>query len=394
MHHALPKAEMHVHIALALSVEIFLRRIQKRRTDIQADFLISREKRYYETLARFHATYEGMRHITATDHELAQATQIYLERIAKEGAIYAEISNSFRGDPDQYDRQVAAITEGIKAANANTGIHARIVTTAIRDRRMGPDMAEQAARHLAKTRPAYVTAFGLAGEEDIDAITDYSRAMLIAWHEAGLGLAPHVAEQYLHNAVDFFHAVPAEALEPRPTGDDRRLRVGHGTLIHQSSRLMQMFTERAICMEVCLSANKRISLPLGGRIHEVGETISGRSSQDTVVLDRNRRHYFNDIARHPLPDFIAAGIPVCLGSDNPLLMNTNIGKEYSLAVKTGVEDMRVVLNLTRNAVSYANVPADLRAQLMGYVDRYERVLIKGERVDTTAQGYRYAFNRF
>jgi len=65
---------MHVHISLALSVEIFLRRVKDTRTSLTAEFLLQRDKRYYPTLQDFHLTYEAMRHITATPEELAEVT--------------------------------------------------------------------------------------------------------------------------------------------------------------------------------------------------------------------------------------------------------------------------------------------------------------------------------
>jgi adenosine deaminase len=384
---SLPKAEMHIHIGLALSPEVFLRRIQKGRTQIKPEFLIERAHRYYDSLAHHHATYERMRHITSTESELAQAAQDYLERIAREGAIYAELSYSFRG-ADIFERQIAALQEGINCAHANTGIEARIVVTAIRN--MGAANAEAAAKHLATHRPPLVTGFGLAGEENLDAFSDYQRALHIAWHDAGLGLAPHVAEQFVHNAVDFLHTVPKEALTVR-AGDHRRLRAGHATLIHLSTELMSAFADHKICVEACLSANKRINLPVETRAHTVGETVQTAAGR-SVVLDQPLRTYFRNLHDHPLAVFIKRGIPVCQGSDNPLLQNTNIGKEHSLGVKAGLTDVEGSLEMTANAIRYANVDATIRAALMEKVDDYHTHMRNGHVPDTTPFGYRRAFN--
>ena len=73
-----------------------------------------------------------MRHLTMTPRELASTTQDYLERISREGCIYAEISNSFR-DEEGFEERMEAISAGIEAAKYNKGIEARIVVTAIRD---------------------------------------------------------------------------------------------------------------------------------------------------------------------------------------------------------------------------------------------------------------------
>jgi adenosine deaminase len=384
---SLPKAEMHIHIGLALSHEVFLRRIQKGRTAIKSDFLVEPARRYYDSLAHHHATYEQMRHITSTPSELAQVAQDYLERIAREGAIYAELSLSFR-DPTIFAGQLDAMEEGIRCARANTGIEARIVVTAIRN--MGAEHAETAARYMAAHKRKLVTGFGLVGEENLDSFSAYERSLNIAWHEAGLGLAPHVAEQFVHNAVDFLATVPKDALVKKPD-DPRRLRAGHATLIHLSSDLMAQFADHAICIEACLSANKRINLPPETRAHQLGEIVRTASNRH-VTLDRPLRTYYKNLWQHPLADYVRAGIPVCLGSDNPLLQNTNIGKENSLAMKASLTDLDGALAMTENAIKYANIDMMTRLALMQKVDLYRTALRAGQPPNATPFGYRRAFD--
>lgn len=384
---SLPKAEMHVHIALALSPELFLRRIKQGRTTIRPRFLLDRDRRYYPELVDHHAVYEAMRHITSTPNELAQVTQNYLERIAREGAIYAEISNSFR-DPKLFESQMDAIEEAIRCARHNTGIEARIVVTSIRN--MGAAHALKAAKHLSKHRRALVTGFGLAGEENLDALMAYKQAFHVAWHEAGLGLAPHVAEQHLHNAIDFLDAVPAEALRIS-TGDHRRLRAGHAALIHASSSLMQRFKYYNVGIEMEISANKRINIPAETRALRLGSVVTSKTGK-SITLDRPLRHYFRDVTAHPLKEYMDFGLAVCLGSDNPLLQNTNIGKEYSLAVKAGITDMEAVLDLTANAIRYANVDSVTRLALMQKVDLYRAQMRSGQLPEGTANGYLQSFS--
>ena len=384
---SLPKAEMHIHIGLALSHEVFLRRIKKGRTSITPEFLIDRAHRYYDTLAHHHATYERMRHITSTQSELAQVTQDYLERIAREGAIYAELSSSFR-DANTFESQMDAVEEGIRCARANTGIEARIVVTSIRN--MGAAHAETVARHMAVHRRDLVTGFGLAGEENLNAFSEFKTALHIAWHEAGLGLAPHVAEQFVHNAVDFLEAVPKEALNAH-VDDTRRLRAGHATLIHLSSSLLERFAEHEICIEACLSANKRINIPLETQAHKVGQVVKTAAGHQ-VTLDRPIRLYFKDLSQHPMAMFRKMGIPVCQGSDNPLLQNTNIGKEKSLGVKAGLTDIAGALEMTANAIRFANVDMMTRLALMQKVDLYRTAMRANRQPEATPFGYRRAFN--
>lgn len=385
--YTLPKAEMHVHISLALSNETFIKRVKKKRTPLTLDFIVERETRYYRDLEQFHATYESMRHMTSTAQELADTTQQYLERIAREGAIYAEISNSYRAGAD-FEWQMEAVNAGIEAARANYGIEARIVVTTLRDH--GPEKAEQAARFLKGYQSPYITAFGLVGDEGVNQFMDFSRALHIAWHEAGLGLTPHVAEQHMHNAVDFLEAIPAEALEANHR-DMRRLRIGHGVLIHSSTELMREYAEKKICLEICLSSNKRIGLPQQTKALPLGQVIASQNEKRAVTFDRPLEQYYESVEDHPIKRFMDMGIPVCLGSDNPLLMNTNIGKEHSLAYKAGVRKLSDQLQLTRNAIANANIDPITRTRLAKQIDDYESTVDYGVLPTASALGYQKAF---
>ncbi len=385
--YTLPKAEMHVHISLALANEIFLRRIKDRRTPLGPDFLLTQNSRYYKDLKEHHQTYESMRHITRTPRELASVVQDYLERISREGCIYAEISYSFR-DGNRFAEQIEAIEAGIEAARYNKGIETRIIVTSIRD--FGAEKAEAAARYLAKNRFKYVTGFGFVGDEGLNPFSDFSKALQIAWHEAGLGLTPHVAEQHPRNALDFLESLPTGVLDVKET-DPRRLRVGHGILIHMSSALMDEFRDKNICMEMCLSANKRLGLPNETKVIVAGQEIVSTNGKRQVIMDRPRLDYYNHMKMHPIDDLAAHGIPVCLGSDNPLLMNTNIGKEYSLAVKAGYAKIADPINLTKNALNFANIDYDIRQKLLNHISQYEATIAMGKIPVKTVLGYRRAF---
>mgnify|MGYP000344879135 CR=1 FL=1 len=168
--------------------------------------------------------------------------------------------------------------------------------------------------------------------------------------------------------IDFLDIVPKDIVEAAED-DHRRLRVGHGSLIHVSSELLQAYAERKICLEVCLSANNRIGLPHDTRELEIGQKVANQNGT-SVTADNKLQDYFNSLADHPLPIFEERGIPVVLGSDNPLLLNTNIAKEYSLAVaKAGYAGDP--LEFTKTAVEYANVDWETRESLRRQIAKYE-----------------------
>lgn len=385
--YTLPKAEMHVHVSLALSVESFLRRVKKTRTSLNAGFLLEREQRYYPTLQEFHAAYEAMRHITTTEAETAEVVQNYLERIAREGALYAELSFSYRPQAD-FAAQMAAVTAGLEAAKHNTGIETRLVVTSLRD--AGASVAEQAVSAIKALNNPFITAFGLVGNEAVTPLPEFKKALNMAWHDVGLGLVPHVAEQRIENALDFFDAMPDDALQ-NPQSGQRKVRIGHGTLTHRSTELVKRFADSGICFEICLSANKRIGIPPDVVNEQPQNMAQNHNGTYKVGLDQPLRGYFHNLPQHPLQLFLQQNVPVCLGSDNPLLMNTNIGKEYALARKYLGCSTNDCLNFTRNALRFANLDAVTAQRLLQKVDDYAERVALDKTPRSTALGYREAW---
>lgn len=384
-----PKAEMHVHISLAMDEWTLLKCINSARSSLSSEFLWNDHLRHYTDLAQFHERYEALRPSVKHPEDIAVVVQSYLERIARDGCLYAEISFSFR-DPRRMEPELEALSNAIEAAHYNTGIEARAVVTSLRNN--GPEFAEQAAQYMADRKPKYVTAFGLVGDESIDSLLGYKRAMEIAWNDAGLGLVPHVAEQNIQNAVDFLEITPKEALDVKED-DRRRLRVGHGTLIHTSTDLMKRYRDKNVCLEVCLSANKRIGLPRATKELVRGQTITSAGGAIRVTIDRPVANYFNNLSAHPLSYFKDIGLRCCLGSDNPLLMQTSIGKEFSLArVRQGFTEDDL-FNLTYTSIENANIDYYLRRQMRRKVDLYKLQKAAGLEISTTALDYKRATTR-
>ena len=370
---------MHVHIAMAWTQALFRQFLDEGRPGLDERIINGKGWRYYQTLEHHHQMYESLRPAVKPE-DLKLVTREFLEWIAKnDGAVYAEVQNSYRADPIAFESQIDAISEGIAEARTSTGIEARINVSCLRDH--GGKNAEEAARFLVDYKrrhpDTFVTSLSTVGSErpEHGSLLGFRNAFNITWNEAGMGLNPHVAEQYVVNAVDFFGAIPAEALATPEAEDGRRLRAGHATLIHMSSELMQRFRDHGICIESCPSSNKRLGLPDHTMRHVVGDIVTGHNGQDSVTLNHHLSMYFNNIVKHPLARFRRYGIPVCLGSDNPFLDNTSIGKEYSMAVLAGIpQDERALLQFTRDGIRYANIDNNTRAELMAKLDTYEAAL--------------------
>ena len=79
-------------------------------------------------------------------------------------------------------------------------------------------------------------------------------------------------------------------------------RIGHGTSAGGDPELIKRLAADGICLEVCLSSNLQ-----------------------TGAVTR--------LTDHPLPKFLEAGVKVALCTDNPTVSNTNLSREYELAME-------------------------------------------------------------
>ena len=77
---------------------------------------------------------------------------------------------------------------------------------------------------------------------------------------------------------------------------------------------------------------------------------------------------FKDIAHHPFPDLLKAGISVSINSDDPPFVRTTVAKEYALVQAAyGYSDIDMT-NITRSAVEHSFADQDLKMRLLKQLD--------------------------
>lgn len=114
-------------------------------------------------------------------------------------------------------------------------------------------------------------------------------------------------------------------------------RIGHAIHAASDPRLLDLLRQRGLTIEVCLSAN----LVLGA---------------------------VPDLQQHPLKKLIDAGVPVVLGTDNPVQFGTSIGSEYALAAELGLSTDEL-LQLSRNGITSSFTTAQRKETLHVNMDR-------------------------
>lgn len=111
-------------------------------------------------------------------------------------------------------------------------------------------------------------------------------------------------------------------------------RIGHGVnLIKDPDTLLLLQQSRRVLVEINLISNRLLE-------------------------------YTPDLARHPFPEYLRTGIPVCLNTDDRGMWDSNLTDEYYTAVTTFNLSWDEVVALGRNSLEHAFVQPDVKARLL------------------------------
>jgi adenosine deaminase len=72
----------------------------------------------------------------------------------------------------------------------------------------------------------------------------------------------------------------------------------------------------------------------------------------------------------PIPELLAAGVPVALGADDPLLFGSRLAGQYAVVrAAHGLDDSRLA-ELARMSVRGSQAPAEVRQSLLDGIDAW------------------------
>ncbi len=143
------KAEIHCHVEGAASPELVIKQARKYGADVSG--FISDGSFVWHDFTSFLAAYDAASSLFRDEEDYARLTETYLTSLAREGAIYSEVFTS----PDHAGKSglsptayTNALGEGIRRANAKSGIGGRRIVTGVRH--FGGESVEAAARFAVK----------------------------------------------------------------------------------------------------------------------------------------------------------------------------------------------------------------------------------------------------
>lgn len=269
---ALPKAELHLHLEGA-APPAFIRGLSKEKGIDISGIFDARGGYAYRDFAQFLQVYEAACTTLQTPEDFHRLTLAVLEDRARDGVVYAEtfVSPDFCGGGDlgAWREYLQAIDEAAQEAQRTLGITLRGIVTVIRH--FGPEKARATALCAAETRGAFLTGFGIAGDESAGHPRDFTWAFDCA-REAGLRLTAHAGEwggaQSVRDALDYLKVE----------------RIGHGVQAIDDLALVDRLAEDRIVLEVCPGSNVTLGVYPSFEKHPIGR-LRDREVRVTISTD-------------------------------------------------------------------------------------------------------------
>lgn len=324
----LPKAELHVHHVGSASMRIVGELAQRHPGTVPVEEDALRAFYEFRDFAHFIEVYLAVVALLREPDDLRYLTYEVARELATEQQVrYAELTctpytSVLAGIP--IEAYTEAIEDARVAAERDFGLVLRWIYDVPGE--SGLPAADATLGYALDHGPSSLVAFGLGGPE-IGVPRDQFAPHFQKALAAGLRSVPHAGE----------------STGPETVWDSLRLlgaeRIGHGTSSGQDPALLEHLAAEGIPLEVCVSSN------LATRV--------------VATLDE-----------HPLPAFVAAGVPVTINSDDPPMFGTTLNREYELVAELLDLDEAGLASLARAGVDHSFAPDDVKARIRGEIDAY------------------------
>jgi adenosine deaminase len=327
----LPKAHLHLHFTGSMRHSTLVELAHRDGIRLPAalseqwppELSVADEKGWF----RFQRLYDVARSVLRTEEDVRRLVLEAAQDDVADGSGWMEI----QVDPSGYAARFGGITaftdlvlDAVRAAARATGLHIGVIVAANRTRH--PLDARTLARLARQYAGRGVVGFGLSNDERRGRTSDFAPAFDIA-RRAGLLSAPHGGElrgaDSVSGVLDALHAD----------------RVGHGVRCVEDPRVLAKVVDSGVTLEVCPVSN--VALGVYAALEEV-----------------------------PIPELLAAGVPVALGADDPLLFGSRLAGQYAVVrAAHGLDDSRLA-ELARMSVRGSQAPAEVRQSLLDGIDAW------------------------
>jgi adenine deaminase len=323
----LPKAELHLHIEGSLEPELMFELAKRNRVSLPFDSVEAVRAAYdFSNLQDFLDIYYAGADVLRTEQDFHDLGLAYFRRAAADSVRHAEIffdpqTHTDRGIPFQV--AIDGLLASMDRAEAELGVSSSLILCFLRH------LDEDAAFATLKAAEPWqdrILGVGLDSSEVGHPPSKFQRVFERAG-EMGLKRVAHAGEEgppdYIWQALDLLKVD----------------RIDHGNRAMEDPALIRRLVAENMTLTVCPMSNHKL-----------------------CVVD--------DLARHPLPAMLEAGLKVTLNSDDPAYFGGYVNRNYeAMADQTGVTRDQLV-EIAINSFAGSFLPEADKARHVSAVGAY------------------------
>ncbi|HYH05315.1 MAG TPA: adenosine deaminase [Bacillota bacterium] len=327
--HAMPKAELHVHIEGATSPETYYQIAERNRIRLSVASLEEWQSFFkFRNFPHFIEVYIAAVSCLKSPEDYAFLIENFYQSQAVQNILYTEafLSATFLTQKFEDEAILDAIASGMAAGSAKYGVRVNLIPDISREQ---PDSQTRVLQLALKGKErGLFIGLGLGGLELEYPPELFSETFAIA-RSQGLRVVAHAGE--VAGAASIRGAINSLQAE----------RIGHGIRCIEDSELVNELRQLQIPLEVSPNSNYRLGI---------------------VANDQP----------HPIRQMFDAGLNCTVNSDDPAMFATNLTNEYlTLASQGFTWDELWRLNLNTLKASFLN-----ETEKAEYLDKWERFLSK------------------
>ncbi|MDE1916585.1 MAG: adenosine deaminase [Sphingomonadales bacterium] len=303
---ALPKAELHLHIEGSLEPELMFALAQRNNVAIPyANVEEVRAAYHFSRLQDFLDIYYAGANVLRTQQDFHDLAAAYFDRAAADNIVHAEIFFDPQTHTDRgiaFDVVMRGLLSGMAEAREKHGISAGLILCFLRH------LSEEAALEtLAQAEPwaDHLMGVGLDSSEVGHPPAKFTRVFARA-AQLGLRRVAHAGEEgppaYVHEALDLLHVD----------------RLDHGNRAMEDPALVARLASSGMALTVCPLSNLKLCV-------------------------------VEDMARHPIPAMLSAGLVATVNSDDPAYFGGYVNDNFHALDKAGILTRDGLIQLVRNS---------------------------------------------
>jgi aminodeoxyfutalosine deaminase len=318
----MPKAEVHLHLEGTIAADTLWALAARNQVALPVGTIEELRALYaFEDFGKFLTLWMAMCRCFRRAEDYEQMVDAFVEGCARGNVRYVEAHFT----PYNHERfgfggkrALDVVTRRLEASEAAGGPVVRLITDIPSE--SVPESGPFTAALLEQEANPLVVAIGLGGPEE-----GFPRSLVRPYFDraraAGYAAVAHAGEtagaEHVRQAVLELGA----------------RRIQHGVRAVEDEATLRLLAERGICCDVALTSNTLLTV-------------------------------YRDLAGHPLPRLLAAGIPVTLSTDDPPFFGTDLTREYHRAHAEMGLPLETLWQVNLNGLRHGLADTGLRRRLM------------------------------